>query len=164
MHLTSLTRMCVGALILTLPTSQGGAQMTDEATIRSIRAASNAAIAGRDLGALRRTVFDDLMVTASSGDVFVGGDAMMERFRASFADPEFVTYVRIPDDIAIGSTGLFAAESGGWTGTWRKPDGEMRIRGSYMAQWQRRNGEWRIRSELFVALSCEGSAACPPAG
>lgn len=134
--------------------------MTDEATIRAVRAASNVAISARDLAALRRTVHDDVSVTASSGTVYDGADTMLERFGAAFADPEFITYVRTPDDVTIAADGDFAAERGHWVGSWRKPDGEMRVTGSYMAQWHRREGRWRIRSELFVALSCEGSAEC----
>ena len=136
------------------------AQMNDAATIRAIRAASNAAIAERDLPALRRTVTDDVNVTASSGSVFVGGDARMPRFQPALDAPEHATCVRTPDEVSVSEVEAFAAERGHWVGRWRKPDGEMRVTGTYMAQWQRRNGEWRIRSELFVALACEGSEAC----
>jgi ketosteroid isomerase-like protein len=142
------------------PAMDLGAQMSDEATIRAVRAASNAAIAARDLPALRRTVFSDLNVTASSGSVFVGGDEMMERFQGAFDDPDFGTYVRSPETVSVGEDGSFAAEEGVWVGSWKRPDGEMRVHGTYMAQWQKRDGEWRIRSELFVALSCEGSQSC----
>jgi ketosteroid isomerase-like protein len=160
MNLAAFQRPAALLALLACTTVAADAQVTDEATIRAVRAASNAAIAARDLSALRRTVFDDLNVTASSGSVFVGGDEMMERFRASFDDPEFVTYVRTPEQVTVSQAGDFGAESGRWVGSWRRSDGEMRVLGRYMAQWQRRAGEWRIRSELFVALSCEGSDSC----
>jgi len=136
-----------------------GPELAEDA-IRSIRAASNAAIAAHDPAGVRRTVFDDLVVTASGGDVFVGGDEMMDRFAGAFEDPEFVTYVREPDVVEVDSTGLFGAERGRWVGSWQKPDGIMEVHGTYMAQWQLRDGRWGIRSELFVARSCRGSRAC----
>lgn len=142
----------------------GAIQMTDTRSeadaIRSIRAASNRAIAERDFVALRATWIEDLHVTASSGRVFNSAHEMEEAFAEVFRDPSFITYAREPTTIEPGSEATMAAESGQWVGRWCKPDGEMILRGSYMTQWRKLEGEWKIRSELFVALSCEGSAAC----
>ncbi len=128
--------------------------------IRAVREQSNVAIAERDLAALQATWVDDFNVSASNGDVFSGGQAMADAFASSFEDPEFVTYRRTPTIVSISEGGGFGAESGEWVGRWNKPDGEMRVSGVYLAQWQNRGGEWRLRSELFVALSCSGSASC----
>ena len=84
---------------------------------------------------------------------------MEAAFSSRFRDPEFVTYVRTPTTVSISQGGGFAAEQGEWVGTWNRKDGEMSVRGVYLAQWQKRVGAWRIRSEVFVALSCDGSAS-----
>jgi len=135
-------------------------QNSSEQAIRANRAASNAAIAARNLQDLRQTWVEELHVTTSSGDLRRNGQDMEAAFASRFRDPEFVTYVRTPIEVSISQGGSFAAEQGEWVGTWNKPDGEMNIRGVYLAQWQEREEGWRIRSEVFVALSCEGSATC----
>jgi ketosteroid isomerase-like protein len=146
------------AIIATCPTAQ--AQTASAQAIRLVRERSNAAIANRDLAALRGTWVEDIHVTASSGMVFQNSREMERAFTSSFEDPDFVTYRRIPDTVSVSEGGGFGAEHGRWVGTWAKTDGEMNVRGVYLAQWQNREGVWRIRSEVFVALSCTGSASC----
>jgi ketosteroid isomerase-like protein len=131
-----------------------------ETRIREERARSNDAIARHDLEALEATWVDDLEVTASSGRVVTNGAEMKQLFAGAFSDPQFEVYVRTPEKVQIGPGGGLAAESGEWTGRWKKPDGEMVVRGTYLAQWRKVGDDWRIRSELYVALGCEGSSAC----
>ena len=147
-------------LLLSMSPATLLSQNSSEQAIRAIREASNAAIAGRNLQALGQTWVEDLHVTTSSGDLRQSGEDMEAAFASRFRDPEFVTYVRTPIKVSISQGRSFAAEQGEWVGTWNKPDGQMNIRGVYLAQWQEREGGWRIRSEVFVALSCEGSATC----
>jgi len=146
------------AIIVTCPTLR--AQSTHAESIRGIREISNTAIASRDLAALRGTWVEDVHVTGSSGEVFQGSLEMERAFASSFAQADFVTYRRTPDTVSVSEGGGFGAEYGRWVGRWAKADGEMNVRGVYLAQWQNREGEWRIRSEVFVALSCTGSASC----
>ena len=149
-------------VLVSLAAISGGseAQDAEEEAIRGVRRASNAAIAERDLAALDATWLADLHVTASVGLAIQGGEEMARLFSQDFEDPEFVTYVRTPASVVVSQGGGFAAEEGRWVGTWRKPDGEMNVRGTYFAQWQKRDGVWRIRAEVFVALTCSGSRAC----
>ena len=136
------------------------AQTTNAQAIRAVREISNAAIADRDLGTLRGTWVEDVHVTASSGEVFQGSPEMARAFASSFEDPDFGTYRRVPETVSVSEGGGFGAEYGEWVGTWAKSDGEMNVHGVYLAQWQNHEGMWRIRSEVFVALSCTGSASC----
>jgi len=136
-------------------------QESDAATaIRAVRESSNQAIAAHDIRALPGTWVDDVHVTAGAGTLIEGSDAMADAFASSFADPQFVTYRRTPNSITVSEGGGRAAEAGKWVGTWHKADGEMNVRGVYLAQWVQRDGTWRIRSEVFVTLTCEGSTEC----
>ncbi|NKB90426.1 MAG: DUF4440 domain-containing protein [Acidobacteria bacterium] len=132
----------------------------DADQIRTVREASNAAIASRDIDALRSTWIEDFNVTGSSGRVYAGDAEMTAGFQSSFEDPEFTTYVRTPETVQVSANGAFGAEEGAWVGTWDRADGTMRLRGTYLAQWQNRSGEWKLASEVFVALSCGGSTGC----
>ena len=131
-----------------------------EDAIRAVRAASNQAIAARDVEALQATWLPDLHVTASSGKVVQSGREMAASFSQAFADADFITYVREPDLVQLSVGKGYAAERGRWTGRWKEGDKEMLIRGTYLAQWHKIAAGWRIRSELFVALSCDGSRKC----
>jgi ketosteroid isomerase-like protein len=118
----------------------------EEITIRQLRDQSNAAIARHDLGPALAIHHDHARIIGSDGSLLDGAAAIARAFAASFADPDFVTYVRSPLSIAVnGST---AAETGNWTGQW----GRREVRGTYMARWNREPAGWRIVAELFVPL------------
>ena len=85
---------------------------------------------------------------------------MARIFTGVFSDPDYIIYVRSPGEIHLSPGQGYAAESGEWIGRWKDGDNEMSVTGSYMAQWHRVAEGWRIRSELYVALSCEGSEKC----
>jgi ketosteroid isomerase-like protein len=162
----SKTFLLLLVLSLPLPSLAQDAMSSDGKEIRRVRAASNAAIARHDVTALPATWVADIHVTASSGRVFTTSEEVTKAFAGAFSDPTFVTYVRTPRTVEVDQSATFAAESGEWIGRWQKDDGEMNVRGVYLAQWKNEAGKpadshWRIRSELYVALSCSGSAACP---
>ena len=140
-------------------------QPSDEDQIRQIRQRSNRAITERDLDGLRQTWVSDVVVAASSGTVFRGSEEMAEAFHSAFQDPTFVTYVRTPESVEVSRNGRFAAERGQWQGVWNQINGQingqMKVEGSYQAQWIRVGPHWKIRAEVFVALYCSGSTACP---
>ena len=136
------------------------AEAEDEARILEVRATSNQAIVNRDLEILKTTWMPELHVTGSNGQVVTGGDKMASIFATIFADSEFVTYVRTPTEVRLSPGGRFAAESGQWSARWSKNDGEMEVRGTYLAQWHKRDDGWKIRSEVFISLACSGSTAC----
>lgn len=148
--------LCLPLTTIAPLSAQGG----DEEQIRIVRAKSNQAIAERDLATLESTLVEDFQATISSGKVVSSAAEMVELFAKAIEDPRLIGYVRTPDRIEVSQGGTFAAESGEWTGRWTMEDGEKVVRGTYLAQWRKGEGEWRNRAELFVALSCEGSASC----
>lgn len=135
-----------------------------EAEIRATRARSNAAIAAHDVAGMRAAFRADAVVLPGSSGLPFGMDGFDARIGAAFADPTFVAWVRTPTKVVIGTGGKRAAETGAWVGTWRKPDGEMRVTGVYQAMWLPGPDGWRIRNESFVTLDCTGSKECASAG
>jgi ketosteroid isomerase-like protein len=118
----------------------------DETTIRQLRDQSNAAIARHDVESVL-VIFDDrARIIGSDGSLLDGPAAIARAFAASFADPDFVTYVRSPLSIAVN--GATAAETGNWTGQWRHRE----VCGTYLARWSRKAAGWRIVAELFIPL------------
>jgi ketosteroid isomerase-like protein len=119
---------------------------TEEITIRQLRDRSNAAIARHDVGPALAIHHDQARIIGSDGSLLDGAAAIARAFAASFADPDFVAYARCPLSIAVnGST---AAETGDWTGQWRRRE----VRGTYLARWSREPAGWRIVAELFIPL------------
>lgn len=151
-----MTNWLAAILALAVP-----APARDAATeIRALRAQSNAAIAAHDADALRGLFLPDYTVLPGSSGAPSDRAATIERLAAAFIDPTFVTYVRTPTRIVIGTSGKRAAETGTWVGIWRKPDGIMRVSGVYQAMWLPTPQGWRLKNESFVSLGCTGSALC----
>jgi ketosteroid isomerase-like protein len=133
----------------------------DAGEIRRLRARSNAAIAAHRAGEVRRLLADDYTaLPGSSGRPMTAGQTE-RRLAAAFADPSFVTYLRIPGRVVVAGSGKRAAETGTWSGLWRKSDGEMRLTGIYQATWVPSARGWRLLNESFVTLGCTGSRSCP---
>ena len=132
----------------------------DERAIRRLRADFNRAIAAHDVSALPKFWREDLHVTTGAGRQLSGREAVRAAFEAIFADATFITYTRAPDKVELSSSGVRAAESGHWLGQWKKPDGMMEWRGTYLAMWRKEDGQWLIQSELYVSLRCSGSREC----
>jgi uncharacterized protein (TIGR02246 family) len=137
-----------------------GKQTGDEQAIRRLRADFNAAIAAHDPGALPKFLREDIHITTGAGRRLPGRDAALAAFETIFADATFITYTRTPDRVELNGSGLRAAESGHWLGQWKKPDGMMEWRGTYLAVWRKEDGRWLIQSELYVSLKCSGSKEC----
>ena len=149
------------ALALAGPAPQSDASQGDADQIRAQRARSNAAIAKHDAQALTPLyVPDATVIRGSGGAVMRGAGEVVGSLAASFADPDFVAWVRITDQITVSQGGRRAAETGHWIGRWTKPGGDTRLSGVYLAAWVRVDGTWKLRSESFVTLKCEGGAHC----
>jgi ketosteroid isomerase-like protein len=118
----------------------------EEITIRQLRDQSNAAIVRHDVGSVVAVHHDHARIIGSDGSLLDGAAAIARAFAASFADPDFVTYVRSPLSIVVN--GSAAAETGSWTGQWRRRE----VRGTYMARWSRQPAGWQIIAELFIPL------------
>ena len=132
----------------------------DEQTIRRLRANFNRAIAAHDVSALPKFWREDVHVTTGAGRQLSGRDAVRAAFEAIFADATFITYTRTPGKVELSASGVRAAESGHWLGQWKKPDGMMEWRGTYLVMWRKEDGQWLIQSELYVSLRCSGSKEC----
>lgn len=133
---------------------------SDTAQIRILRTQSNAAIAAHDYAAMRRFFTSDYTIFPGSSGRPFSADDMAKRIAGDFTDPTFVAYVRTPQRILISDHRLRAAEMGRWVGSWRKPDGTMRISGVYQATWNPTPSGWRLKNESFVTLECTGSKEC----
>src|SRR6185436_3382334 len=105
--------------------------------------------AAHDMAAIRPLLEPDYVVLPGSSGVPLDAERLGARL---FADRTLITYVRTPIRITVSRSGKRAAETGRWTGIWRKPDGEMRLTGIYQAMWVPRDGSWRLRNESFVSL------------
>ncbi|WP_245860011.1 YybH family protein [Spirosoma aerolatum] len=148
-----------GLISLTL-VAQTKPSSSDVAAIRSLRTESNQAIQAKDLNRFGQTMLPEIDVTRGSGSHVSGRDSVLASVAVQFKDPAFLGYVRYTERIDISTTSPFAAEHGHWEGRFRRSDGIQLITGTYLAMWRKTDSGWKIRSELFVSLSCTGSAAC----
>ena len=73
----------------------------------------------------------------------------MRAFAGQFADPCFVTYLRLPESVELDAEQARAAEHGRWKATWK----DQSSAGAYLAVWRKVTGQWVIESELYVTLS-----------
>jgi ketosteroid isomerase-like protein len=133
----------------------------DETVLRESRAASNAALAARDAGAVAGIFARDGRVTAASGQTFEGPEAIEKALAEQFAQREGLVYVRTPRTFTLSSADAAASEQGTWSGHWTNPAGAVELHGEYMAVWRRTIGangvpSWAMQSELFVAVECSG--------
>jgi len=139
----------VAAVLAASPQSSASAPAA-ERDLRALRAASNRAIAARDLPAISPTLADDFVVIIGDGTL-LSRDAYLEAFAHTFAQPVPLRYERIADTIDLSASLPLAAEHGHWIGT--LPDGNILFTGTYTAMWRRSPAGWKLRSELFVTLS-----------
>jgi ketosteroid isomerase-like protein len=121
--------------------------------IRALRAASNRAIAARDLNAVAATLDDDFVVIIGDGTL-LNRAAYIEAFAHTFAQPFPIRYERIPDTIDLSASLPLAAEHGHWIGiqSGSLPEGNVVFSGTYTAMWRHSSADWKLRSELFVTL------------
>lgn len=131
----------------------------EQATIYSLRAANNRAIAARDVDGTMSIAADDYVVVRGGDTIVRSAEAMRAQWDESFADPRQGGCVRQPENIEVGQQGgvLRAAESGRWHCPTTTPAGEAVPHGSYFAHWSKRSGAWRVVSDNYVTLGCRGS-------
>ncbi len=121
------------------------------AAIRARRAASNAAIAARDLNAVLGCMLPEVRVAVAGGALLAGREASRRAFAEQFADTSFRGYVREARDVQLLEPPTTALESGRWTGRWRRGVREEVMSGTYVAEWRHQEGEWFIASEHFAS-------------
>lgn len=125
---------------------------TPEDAIQARRRLTNKFIAAHDAARLRPFFDPAVNLIAGDGSLIVGVEAVLQAFEASFRDPTFAAYLRTPETVTLDSAGARAAETGRWLGTWKRPEGEARMWGTYLAAWRKAHGQWVIQSELYVTL------------
>ena len=150
-------RKSLVCLLALWPPGVVSAQESAAETIRELRAESNEAISRHDVPGIIALLDDEFHVTAGSGAMLDGPEAMGAAFARQFESFDDVLYVRTPQRVDVGTSAERAAEVGVWVGTWETPSGAVRTGGHYSAYWRMRGDSWVIRSELFVTLYCEGS-------
>jgi ketosteroid isomerase-like protein len=119
----------------------------NEASIRSARAASNAAIAAHNVEGLVKCLVPDAVLVTGNGLQFVGKETVAERWKELFKQNPQVMYVRTPLQIIVSKNDTLAWEMGKWTATHSYSAG-----GNYTAMWCKRDGIWMTKAELFVSL------------
>ena len=132
-------------------------ELSDEETIRGLRAASNRAIAAGDIAGFSATLEQGFVVVTGNGSSLTR-EAYVAVFAKDFEDPHSVRFERIIDSVELSSSVPLAAEHGHWIG--RVPGGPDLFRGTYLAMWRKSDSGWKLRSELFVSLACTEAAAC----
>jgi ketosteroid isomerase-like protein len=129
----------------------------DEESIRSMRGASNKAIAASDIAGFAASLEPGFVVVTGNGSLLTR-EAYLAAFAKDFEDPHSVRFERIADSIEISSSVPLAAEHGHWVG--HVSGGPAIFRGTYLAMWRRSESGWKLRSELFVSLACSDAEAC----
>ena len=117
------------------------------ALIKSLRAASNEAIAKHDIDALQKYWLDDLVLVRGNSTHLTGKDTIVATWKKLFKDNPKVSYERVPRLITISKNDTLAWETGTWQATNSYSSG-----GSYSAMWKKTNNTWKILAELFVSL------------
>jgi ketosteroid isomerase-like protein len=129
----------------------------ESTAIRSLRAASNAAIAAHDAGAVASFFDEDYVITISTGAIERSRRAAAESFAAHFVEFPDVVYVRTPTEIVVSEAYPLAFETGTWVGSRTDANGPLENGGRYTASWRKVDGVWKIHAELFVGLYCRGT-------
>jgi hypothetical protein len=132
----------------------------DTATIRRLRASSNAAIARHDTAGVGAILANHVVVVTSNSVQGVGRTVNLQRFADQFRTRPDVVYERVPADVRVFEPWGMASEHGRWTGSWTDSDGKIHIGGTYFAKWRRVDGRWLVESETYVPEMCTGGAYC----
>ena len=115
--------------------------------IKSLRSASNAAIAAHDIGKLSEFLLEDAVLVRGNSTQAVGKDRIMSEWKKLFTDNPKVLFIRTPTEIVISSSDTLAWETGTWKAEHSYSNG-----GNYSAMWKKRGSSWKLQAELFVAL------------
>lgn len=124
-----------------------------DTAIRARRKLTNRLIAAHEADRLGAIFLPEIRLITGEGQLIDGARAVVEAYRAQFADRDFITYERTTSLVEVDAAGDRAAEHGQWLARWRASGGETCISGCYLAVWRRRTGQWFLESELFVSLS-----------
>ena len=129
----------------------------DSASIRALRMQSNKAIANHDVEGIQSHLYDDYVITISTGAIERTKDEHGKSFAQHFEEYPDVIYIRRPTEVEISADFPLAMEQGTWVGKRTTENGKIETGGRYTAAWRKTESGWRIYSELFVAMYCKGA-------
>ncbi len=115
--------------------------------IKSLRVASNEAIANHDINKMSGFWLEDLVLVRGNSTHLTGKDTIVAAWEKLFAENPKVLYIRTPSQIVISSNDTLAWE----TGTWKALNSYSKG-GNYSAMWKKSHDTWKIMAELFVSL------------
>jgi len=146
---------CILLRILFISVSSGElfAQSSEE-KIRSVRAASNAALKALNEEVNMEFLTEDVLITTGNGTLLSGKDEL-RAYIESLADASPMYWVRTPAEIIVNEERGLAWETGVWYAYSADDPNEKSpvSHGNYAAQWVLLTGEWKIQSKLFVMLN-----------
>src|SRR6187402_3072821 len=112
--------------------ARSGQVSTDEASIRSARAKSNAAIGKQDVSGIAAHWMPDVHIVTSTSTQGTGREVNGQRMAEQFKRRPDTVYVRTPSVIDVMAPWTVASERGEWTGRWTESDGVVEIGGTYL--------------------------------
>lgn len=119
----------------------------DVGIIKSLRAATNAALAKHDVDGMSKYWLDDLVLIKGNSSHLTGKDNIVAAWIKLFNDNPKVVYIRTPTQITISKNDTLAWETGTWKAFNSYSNG-----GNYSTMWKKSNNSWKILAELFVSL------------
>jgi ketosteroid isomerase-like protein len=136
-----------------------------EDLIREARESFNAAIANRDIDAIRSLLAPNYHIVTGRSEQSYGADEEARRWSERFRSDATVIYRRTPREITVNEDWGLAEELGNWKGNYTTTGVLVHTSGRYAAKWQRaEDGAWVLQAELFTTITCTGpeSGCLPP--
>lgn len=145
----SVMRKCILFICcsLLLHVAFAQADNKDVTLIKSLRAASNEAIAKHDINKMAEYWLDNLVLVRGNATQLTGKDTIIGAWKKLFSENPKVVYIRTPSQVVISSNDTLAWETGVWKAVNSYSGG-----GNYSAMWKRSGTGWKIMAELFVSL------------
>ena len=119
----------------------------DVELIKSVRAASNEAIANHDVSKLATFWLDDLVLVRGNSTHVTGKGSIVSSWEQLFKANPKINYIRTTSQIIISNNDSLVWETGTWKAFNSYSNG-----GNYSAMWKKTNNVWKIQAELFVSL------------
>ena len=131
------------------------------AAIASARAKIDTAFSQRIFAEAAEHIAENVTV---SGPVWrtVGRDKLLSSYQSLAAQRSDVVWTHAPAEVDVNVAWGVAAERGTWYEQWSEKDGRTELQGTYSALWRKTDGRWLLEAEVFVPMSCIGSAYCKP--
>jgi ketosteroid isomerase-like protein len=135
-----------------------------EDLIREARESFNAAIANRDIDAIRSLLAPDYHIVTGRSEQSNGADEEARRWTERFRSDPTVIYRRTPREITVNEDWGLAEELGNWKGNYTIQEVLVHTSGRYAAKWHRaEDGAWVLQAELFTTITCTGpEGGCLP--